>query len=244
MADPVYISRIYQSGMGGLRIERKSRMKGVVPNNGNAKIQEFSEQSRQKLAWVCSQCSPPMVSMITLTYQRSPNDGKQAKYDLKIFLNAIRRMLPDSKYIWFMEFQKRGAVHYHVLLSEKVDKSIYGKLSRVWVRIAVDRGGNKRHIAWFNSRRRGQFWQNEKKEGGFARYGLKYALKIHQKTVPLHYQNCGRFWGASRGLVQEDVLIEDYKGLLPDGIMSTIADDYAHQRNKNIVSTSGLTYVY
>jgi hypothetical protein len=244
MADPVYISRIYRSVKGGLRIERKSRIKGSVPNNGNIQVSEFSERSRQNLAWVCSQSNPAMVSMITLTYQKSPNNGKDAKYDLKVFLNSVRRNLPDVKYIWFMEFQRRGAIHYHVLLSERVQPTVYSRLSAIWSKIAIGRGGNSRHIKWFNSRRRDKFWQDEKKVGGLARYGLKYALKLDQKICPQKISNCGRYWGCSRGLVKETVLIQDYKGLLPDGIMSAIADDYAHQRNPKITQTSGLTYIY
>lgn len=244
MADPVYISRIYQSSAGGIRIERKSRVKSHITNNGDVAISKFSERSRQKLAWVCSQSSYPMVSMITLTYHRMTMDGRACKSDLNTFLTAVRRILPNTKYIWFMEFQKRGAIHYHVLLSVPVDRQKWVRLSRCWSTIAIKRGGSPKFVRWFNGRKRGRFWEDERKEGGLTRYGLKYALKMEQKDCPKGLLNCGRFWGASRGLVEESVIIQDYKGLLPDGIMSTIADDYAHQRNKDIADTSGLTYVY
>lgn len=244
MADPVYVSRIYQSSVGGIRIERKSRVKGSVTNNGNVAISEFSEQSRQRLAWVCSQSSYPMVSMITLTYHRMTMDGKQCKADLKIFLNAVRRTLPSAKYIWFMEFQRRGAIHYHVLLSVPVDRQKWVRLGRCWSNIVIRRGGSPKFVRWFNGRRRGKFWEDERKPGGLARYGLKYALKTKQKDCPKGLLNCGRFWGASRGLVVEETLLVDYKGLLPDGIMQTWADDYAMQRNPTISDTRYLTYIY
>jgi len=244
MAEPIYVSRIYKSEVGGLRIERKSRVKSSVVNNGNVKIHEFSDRSRQNLAWICSQAQPPMVSMITLTYQICPRTGIVAKNNLKIFLNAVRRNLPGAKYIWFMEFQKRGAIHFHVLLSVPVDKKIWKRLARTWSDLAIARGGSSRHIRWFNSAKRGKFWENERKPGGLARYGLKYALKMEQKLCPLHFVDCGRFWGASRGLVKEECIISDYKGLLPDGIMQTVADDFAMQRNPKIYSTERLKYIF
>jgi hypothetical protein len=50
----------------------------------------------------------------------------------------------------------------------------------------------------FNTHSR--FWEKIRKKDGVARYLCKYLLKDKQKIVPVNYRNCGRFWGASRGL--------------------------------------------
>jgi hypothetical protein len=53
---------------------------------------------------------------LTLTYPESYPDPKQAKNDLRAFMERIRRRWPESSGIWRLEFQKRGAPHFHVVL--------------------------------------------------------------------------------------------------------------------------------
>ena len=55
-------------------------------------------------------------SMLTLTYpQHYPMDGSIVKTDVGAVVQKIRRR--EWEYLWFLEFQKRGAPHLHVLLS-------------------------------------------------------------------------------------------------------------------------------
>lgn len=54
-------------------------------------------------------------TFITLTYKDNILSLKQAHKDLNIFLTKIRKLKKDFKYLVVPEFQKRGAVHYHIL---------------------------------------------------------------------------------------------------------------------------------
>ena len=54
-------------------------------------------------------------TFITLTFKENITDVKEANYQFKKWVIAIRRLKKDFLYIGVPEFQKRGAVHYHLL---------------------------------------------------------------------------------------------------------------------------------
>lgn len=54
-------------------------------------------------------------SFITLTYRENMTDISIAKHDLNFFIKNIRKKKEDFKYIAIPEFQKRGAIHFHLL---------------------------------------------------------------------------------------------------------------------------------
>lgn len=54
-------------------------------------------------------------SFITLTFKKNIKDISIANNKFNIFVSSIRREFPDFKYLGVPEFQKRGAVHYHLL---------------------------------------------------------------------------------------------------------------------------------
>ena len=54
-------------------------------------------------------------SFITLTYKENMTDISIAKRDLNFFIKNIRKKKEDFKYIAIPEFQKRGAIHFHLL---------------------------------------------------------------------------------------------------------------------------------
>lgn len=54
-------------------------------------------------------------SFITLTYKKNMQDVAQAKIDLNYFIKNIKKVKKDFKYIAIPEFQKRGAIHFHLL---------------------------------------------------------------------------------------------------------------------------------
>ncbi len=53
--------------------------------------------------------------LATVTYKENCVDLKKAYYDYKLFIQVLRYKYGDFKYISVPEFQKRGAVHFHVL---------------------------------------------------------------------------------------------------------------------------------
>ena len=163
---------------------------GVFPCR--AEISEFSWRSRKRLAFVASNTDIMFTSMLTLTYPRQfPNDGKDVKRNLNAFLVALRRKIPGVSMLWFLEFQRRGAPHIHIMLrGARVYKAMQHWVSGTWYRI-VD-SGDARHLA------AGTQLARIKKPGGARNYTVKYCHKMRQKVVPPNYRNVGRFWGHSR----------------------------------------------
>lgn len=54
-------------------------------------------------------------SFVTLTYRDNFIDIQASKKHLHSCLTQIARLKPDFKYLCIIEFQKRGAIHYHLL---------------------------------------------------------------------------------------------------------------------------------
>jgi len=113
--------------------------------------------------------------MITLTYRVDPGPEK-AKSDLHRFCQELRRRGLSG--LWFMEFQLRGVVHYHILCTGYVPKEW---VSSTWGRIVgdkeVERVGTR--VEWLRTQGAG--------------YVAKYAVKSEQKEAP--GEGWGRFWG-------------------------------------------------
>lgn len=54
-------------------------------------------------------------TFITLTFEENVQDVKKANKCFKYFIDKVRRKKKDLKYLCITEFQKRGAIHYHML---------------------------------------------------------------------------------------------------------------------------------
>ena len=100
--------------------------RAIAPAGGTtgaqrADISMFSTRSRMRLAFVAHNADQEFRSMLTLTYPAEfPTDGKLVKAHLNRFLGWIRRKYVDPGYLWFLEFQARGAPHIHILLTEEL----------------------------------------------------------------------------------------------------------------------------
>jgi len=128
-------------------------------------------------------------AFITLTYpEHFSYDGRQVKAHLNAFLQYLRRRC--IKYIWILEFQLRGAAHFHILVSDFIDKA---ELSKEWYNIVAS--GDEKHL------RAGTQIQAIKSKRHLYGYLSSYINKLHQKSVPEGFENVGRFWGASRNLL-------------------------------------------
>lgn len=77
----------------------------------------MSQRSRKRLMdyFASVDWQGQKVIFITLTYPREFPTGKEAKKHLKAFLERVRRRFPRASGFWRLEFQKRGAPHFHLL---------------------------------------------------------------------------------------------------------------------------------
>ena len=62
-------------------------------------------------------------TFITLTFAENIQDVKVANKRFKYFIDKVRRVKPDLKYLCITEFQKRGAIHYHMLSNINIKDS-------------------------------------------------------------------------------------------------------------------------
>lgn len=156
-----------------------------------ARIAEFTYKSRKRLAFVAANTPVTFLSMITLTYPGEfPTDGARVKSDFKRFKQWISRAFEKPSVLWFLEFQFRGAPHFHMLIDTMIDKDRYEDVSKKWYLIVGS--GDSRHL------RAGTRVEALRSKEGGKRYAVKYAMKMQQKRVPDGFMSVGRFWGHTR----------------------------------------------
>lgn len=152
---------------------------------------EFSQRSRMNLQEAVRNTEASWGSMACLSYPAEfPVDGRRVKKHLRAFLEAGKRRYGSGvDYLWFLEFQKRGAPHIHVLWGKDVAVDRQW-LAATWFRI-VGSGDPKHYRVHCHSKQ----WQEVYSADGCERYVAKYAHKTFQKVVPEGFENVGRFWG-------------------------------------------------
>lgn len=187
-----------------LRIVREPKACPAKPPRkpDGAKINAFSSRSQRKLREVAANADPHLISMFVCTYADEwPRDGRVAKTHLDTFLKRIRRKLPGVGYLWVLEFQRRGAPHFHVFLTKPRSDALHRFLAKAWHEIAGE--GQEKHLNVHMHRRSFIDW-----DMGQGNYVAKYLDKQNQKFVPDEYLEVGRFWGATRGLVPDPLYIK------------------------------------
>jgi hypothetical protein len=135
-----------------------------------------------------AQCDSQALSrslFVTLTYPRQfPSDPGIYTRDLDTFSKRLRRTFPHSSALWKLEFQQRGAPHYHLLVMG-VPFLARAWLSRAW--FAVVNSGDDKHL------RAGTQVQRCHSARKACAYAAKYVAKVSD-CVPVWHT--GRFWGA------------------------------------------------
>lgn len=187
----------------GIEIYRSDvvvKRKGYAPpvkDRTRAPIREFSKKSRQRLAFVANNTECEFKTMITLTYPRAfSKDGREVKRHINHVLIWLKRDVGKESILWFLEFQRRGAPHIHILSTMRwpsnrdTIRAFRFRLSSAWYRIVGS--GDTRHLYAGTSSER------IRKRDGARHYCVKYASKMRQKIVPKLYRNVGRFWGCTR----------------------------------------------
>lgn len=196
---PPYAVVIYLNDVVVLRTSGKNNR--VPPKRGPCEY--WSDDSRKGLAFVAANTAVQFRYMVTLTYPSEyPGDGATSKQHLNKFLNWLRlrckRAGVSLEYLWFFEFQARGAPHYHLLLDCNLpDIATRKEVSQSWYRVV---GSNDtKHL------KAGTRCERLRSADGGKHYAVKYGQKMKQKRVPEGYQKVGRFWGNSRGVTPDPI---------------------------------------
>jgi len=150
-------SSYYQDSQAYLYISPLvTHFKWTARQNGNnggggrrGKITVFSAKSRRRLIRYLFSLEKSPVVMVTLTYPKEWNpDYEVWKRDLDVFLKRVARKFPKYWFIWKLEFQKRGAPHFHLLGSfgegVVVNKEVMEWVSRAWYEVV--NSGYEKHL--------------------------------------------------------------------------------------------------
>jgi hypothetical protein len=160
-------------------------------------IEEFSRGSCSRMTETARNVDS-LVTMFTFTYPLDfPCDGRVVKEHL----SKLRKWLTYRGLgaFWFLEFQRRGAPHFHMFATGEVEKEA---LSLAWYKIVGSE--DEKHL------RAGTKVERIKKPHAIAAYAAKYAAKVEQKTVPEGYEGVGRFWGTFGGV--KVIPVDEEKG--------------------------------
>lgn len=139
---------------------------------------------------------------MTLTYLEDPGPAEVAR-QRNVFLMRLGRRQGVRRWVWKLEFQRRGVPHMHVLLW--VPKDDAGDLAdlRKWTWDAWDdvSGG------YVKDGKRGMHrvdvdWCRAKDVARYLAFDLTKSSKGYQFRVPQSWSGTGRWWGVS-GLAPE-----------------------------------------
>ena len=153
-------------------------------------ITSFSANSRRRLITKLNLISRDSLPLfITLTYHEVWPDPLGVKRHLQAFYKRLRRRWPSAAMVWRIEYQARGAPHYHILLwgvpvaARDVIASIWSDIAgycshyhRLW---HAGKLGNRHCVEVVRS------WR------GVMSYASKYLAKV----VDCEDQHTGRYWG-------------------------------------------------
>ena len=152
-------------------------------------VQGFSPRSGARMRRYLRTCQANYITLITLTYPAAfPGDGRTIKRHLDTLIKRLFRRSDigeDPSVFWFVEFQERGAPHFHLFATFRLP---YEVLAMDW--FVIVSSDDERHLSAgtrIESLKSGR--------SGTCAYATKYAAKLEQKSVPEKFINVGRFWG-------------------------------------------------
>lgn len=92
-------------------------------NNTELKEIELRNVIRSKLE--CQRIAKANMNdwktFVTLTFSENITEVEKANKKFRYFIDKVRRVKEDFKYLCITEFQKRGAIHYHLLTNINID---------------------------------------------------------------------------------------------------------------------------
>lgn len=80
------------------------------------RIKSFTAQSRRRILRFMARLRAGRyrATFITLTFKGYPSNNR-AKMVLRRFKMRLQRFAPEASFVWRMEYQKRGSIHFHLL---------------------------------------------------------------------------------------------------------------------------------
>jgi len=164
------------------------------PPQKRGNIKGFSKSARKRLFELFHKMIVVQFLFVTVTYGQKFPDGKTSKRHLKMFIQRLKRKYPRVAGVWRIEFQKRHAPHYHLLLTN-VRYIPKEEILAMWEGVIGERFKNqtgatftrveaiksKKHALSYVSKYVGKVAQREARASGFNSVSYQTA--------------CGKHWG-------------------------------------------------
>lgn len=210
-----------QISPGAVRLaSRKPEPEQLTVERRRGQVTEWTRRSRRGMTLRLAETDYGPIAdlgrtpaMVTLTYPRDwevvAPTGQASKAHLKAWIRRYERRWQEKLImVWKLEFQARGAPHYHVYMAPPVDPDFQSWLSESWAEVVnhPDRNERARHRAAGTAVdfAPGVGWSDPKR---IAIYFTKHAApksastKEYQHRVPDRWRqpggHPGRFWGTT-----------------------------------------------
>lgn len=192
---------VYSQGSMITVTKNRSKAPATSPREWKrGRVQGFSKASRIRMMRTLARVNKEEIPyFVTLTYPKMwAENPKEWKRHLDLLFRRIKYKYPNFSAIWKLEFQKRGAPHYHLFIWGVGNKEFFKVwISRVWFEVVGS--GDIKHL------KAGTQVQNIKSWRGVMSYSAKYMSK------EVSASEVGRLWG----VVNRDFIpwssIEKYK---------------------------------
>lgn len=158
---------------------------GVKRDWTRGEITEFSVASRRRLMRMMAKIhKADLPQFVTLTYPAEwPEDYRIWKNHLRKFLKRLAYRFPNVAAFWKLEFQRRGAPHFHLLVWGLPRYNLKQFIADQWYEVVGS--GDEKHLLAGTQISRIKSWRGV----------MAYAAKYLGKTQDNHGLPVGRFWG-------------------------------------------------
>lgn len=196
---------------------------------------EQSVRSRLRSAFALGNAETSWLAMATLTYRVNPADYASVRDDWTRFKDRLRKKWKSPEWGWILEFQRRGAAHFHVFLgsggelgkglnseatvtrkrkgqeTEILAGPIANWISETWIDIVGDNDPK------FLKFQRGGIVEKMRSPDAAGRYAAKEAAKRVQKVAPWEVS---QWWGMSNSIRPDErsfftMTVEDFQRQFP-----------------------------
>jgi len=130
--------------------------------------------------------NPTMNKFLTLTFAENVTDIATANYEFKKFRQKLQRHLGrDFKYLGVIEFQKRGAVHYHLMLD--IPFIDWKTLSNLWGqgRIQIEKIKKPNRAGLYMAKTTGYLVKGAEDTRLYGKRVFFYAINMLDKAIEM-----------------------------------------------------------
>lgn len=152
-------------------------------------IADFSRKSRLRLLKLVSRLEKNASGIfLTFTYRANMQDHSQAKYHLDLLLRWLKYNYQEGAFLWRMEYQKRGAIHFHIIAFNLKHIDI-DAVTTYWQELTLD--DSYPDVETIHNRRKALYY--------VSKYVAKHEVNSPSGFISEPYseklQFFGRFWG-------------------------------------------------